>query len=166
MVDHALEPFELLENGQSDLIFASRQNYSCCDWIPLYDEQMYAILPKEYPINGRRNFPLEEFSGQEFLMPYGRFDIDVNAAFAAAGVKLNATLCRVDDETVIRMVGRGLGVSLMTELMIRGRTDDVVCVPVTPSVIRELGMGTHIRKKETENIRKLKECILDFIQEI
>lgn len=98
-------------------------------------------------------------------MPYGRFDIDVNAALEPLGVKPSTTLSRVDDETVIRMVGRGLGISMMTELMIRGRTDDVLCVPVDPPAIRELGMGTHRRKKETENIRKLKECILQFIQE-
>ena len=165
MVDHALEPFELLESGQSDVIFASRQNYAGCDWTPLYDEQMYAILPKDYPLAEDGVFPLEGFAGQEFLMPYGRFDIDVRAALDPLGVRLNAQSCRVDDETVIRMVGRGLGVSMMTELMIRGRTDDVLCVPVRPAAIRELGMGTHIRKKETENIRKLKGCILEFIRE-
>ena len=165
MVDHALEPFELLENGQTDVIFASRQNYSCCDWIPLYQEKMYAILQKDYPLNGRDYFPLEEFEGKEFLMPYGRFDIDVKAAFKPLGIKLNAKTSRVDDETVIRMVGRGLGVSMMTELMIRGRTDDVLCVPVRPEAIRELGMGTHVKKKETESIRQLKECMLQLIRE-
>lgn len=165
MVDHALEPFELLECGQTDVIFASRQNYSCCDWIPLYHERMYAILPKEYPLGGRSVFPLEEFSGQEFLMPYGRFDIDVKAAMEPVGVKLDAKISRVDDETVIRMVGRGLGVSMMTELMIRGRTDDVLCVPVDPPAIRELGMGTHIRKKESDSIKELKTCVLEFIRE-
>ena len=165
MVDHALEPFQLLESGQTDVIFASRQNYSCCDWIPLYNDRMYAILPKDYPLMSRSTFPLEEFSGQEFLMPYGRFDIDVKAALEPVGVRLNAKISRVDDETLIRMVGRGLGVSMMTELMIRGRTDDVLCVPVSPSAMRELGMGTHVRKKETESIRKLKECILRFIEE-
>lgn len=165
MVDHALEPFELLENGQTDVIFASRQNYNSCDWIPLYNENMYAILPKDYPIGDREHFPLEEFEGKEFLMPYGRFDIDVKAAFKPLGIKLNAKTSRVDDETVIRMVGRGLGVSMMTELMIRGRTDDVLCVPVAPPVIRELGMGTHIKKNETESIHKLKECMLQLIQE-
>ena len=165
MVDHALEPYELLESGQSDVIFASRQNYACCDWTPLYNEQMYAILPKDYPLAEDGLFPLEAFAGQEFLMPYGRFDRDVRAVLDPLGVKLNAQICRVDDETVIRMVGRGLGVSMMTELMIRGRTDDVLCVPVYPAAIRELGMGTHIRKTETENIRKLKECILAFIRE-
>ena len=165
MVDHALEPFELLEKGQTDVIFASRQNYSCCDWIPLYEEKMYAILPKSYPLNGRETFLLTEFSGQDFLMPHGRFDIDVKAAFEPMKVKVNEKRSRVDDETVIRMVGRGLGVSMMTELMIRGRTDDVICVPVDPPAIRELGMGTHVRKKDTDGIRKLKACVLQFIQE-
>ena len=166
MVDHALEPFELLESGQTDVIFASRQNYSCCDWIPLYHEKMYAILPRDYPLAGRRVFPLEEYAGQEFIMPYGKFDNDVRAALDPVGVKLNAKPSRVDDETVIRMVGKGLGVSMMTELMIRGRTDDVVCVPVEPLAIRELGMGTHVKKKETDSIRKLKDCVLDFIREL
>lgn len=166
MVDHALEPFELLENGRTDVIFASRQSYSCCDWIPLYHERMYAILPRDYPLGGREVFPLEEYADQEFIMPYGKFDNDVKAALDPVGVKLNARVSRVDDETVIRMVGRGLGVSMMTELMIRGRTDDVLCVPVEPPAIRELGMGTHVKKKETESIRKLKDCVLQFIREL
>ena len=75
-------------------------------------------------------------------MPYGRFDIDVHAAFEKAGVKAKEQTVYVDDETVIRMVGKGLGISMMSELMIRGNTDDVCCVPVAPKSIRELGMGT------------------------
>lgn len=166
MVDHALEPFELLEAGKTDVIFASRQNYSKCEWIPLYDDQMYAILPQNYPLAGRAAFPLEEFAGQEFLMPYGKFDIDVRAAMEQVGVRLNFKASYVDDETVIRMVGRGLGVSMMTELMIRGRTDDVLCVPVSPRTIRELGMGTPPGGQASENIAKLKDCVLQFIRDL
>ena len=165
MVDDALEPFELLESGQTDVIFASRQHYSFCDWIPLYNETMYAILPKDYPMNGRTHFPLEEFEGLEFLRPYGRFDIDVKAALSPLGIKLNAKTARVDDETLIQMVGKGLGVTMMSELMIRGRTDNVLCIPVEPKAIRELGMGTHVKKKETESVRRLKECMLGMLEE-
>lgn len=163
MVDHALEPFEMLESGQTDIIFASRQHYAFCEWTPLYDDRMYAILPLDYPLNGRSSFPVEEFAGQEFLMPYGRFDMDVKAVLEPLGVKVNAKLSRVDDETLIRMVSCGLGVSMMTELMIRGRTDDVLCVPVTPAARRELGMGTHVRRKTTEGMLRLKSCILQFL---
>ena len=166
MVDHALEPFELLESGQIDVIFASHQNFGYCNWIPLYRETMYAILPKDYPLKEKDEFPLEEFADCDFLMPYGNFDNDVNAALKPVGIKLNAKVSKVDDETVIRMVSRGLGVSMMSELMIRGRTDDVKCIPVCPPAFRELGMGTHIRQKETDSIRALKDCVLQFVREL
>ena len=162
MVDHALEPFELLQDGKTDVIFASRQNYGKCEWTPLYHELLYAILPKNYPLNSRTEFPLKEFEGKDFLMPYGRFDIDVHAAFEKAGVKAKEQTVYVDDETVIRMVGKGLGISMMSELMIRGNTDDVCCVPVAPKSIRELGMGTEKGVELPESVRKLKECVVEY----
>ena len=90
---------------------------------------------------------------------------DVKAALEPVGVRVREQICRFDDETVIRMVGRGLGVSMMSELMIRGRTDDVLCVPVDPPARRELGMGTHLRRPVSGEVRKLKDCILEFIGE-
>lgn len=166
MVDNALEPFELLQEGKTDVIFASRQRYGGCEWIPLYNERMYAILPKNYPMDGRTEFPLEELEGKDFLMPYGRFDIEVHAALAKVGIRVKEQSAYVDDETVIRMVGKGLGVSMMTELMIRGRTDDVLCVPVVPNTIRELGMGLRRGEAMTESVMKLKSCVMQFVGEL
>ena len=165
MVYDALEPFDLLESGMIDVIFASKQSYGSCTWIPIYNEKIYAILPKDYPLNGRNTFPLQEFEGQDFLMPSGRFSLDVNAALKPLNIKIREKNTSVDDETLIRLVGAGHGVSMMSELMIRGRINDVQCVPVEPVVIRELGMGTHSKKKETDSIRKLKECMLEVIKE-
>lgn len=162
MVDHALEPFELLQDGKTDVIFASRQNYGTCEWTPLYHELLYAILPRDYPLKSPTEFPLKEFEGKEFLMPYGRFDIDVHEAFKREGVKANEQTVYVDDETVIRMVGKGLGISMMSELMIRGNTDDVLCIPVTPKSIRELGMGTEKGVELSESVRRLKECVVEY----
>ncbi len=166
MVDHALEPFELLQEGKTDVIFASRQSGENCEWTSLYDELLYAILPKNYPLNGRTQFPLKEFEGKDFLMPYGRFDIDVHAAFRKAGVKANEQTVYVDDETVIRMVGKGLGISMMSEFMIRGNTDDVRCIPVTPECIRELGMGMKKDAEPSDSVKKLKDCVLEYVGEL
>lgn len=86
-----------------------------------------------------------------------------SAALDPMGVTPNIRICKVDDETVIRMVGRRLGVSMMTELMIRGRTDDVLCVPVDPAATRELGMGTHVKRRLTPSMKKLRDCVLKYI---
>ena len=48
-----LEPFELLEAGRIDVIFAAQQSRVNCDWTPLYYDAMYAILPEDYPVGGR-----------------------------------------------------------------------------------------------------------------
>ena len=165
-VDHELEPFELLEKWQTDVIFAARQSGFACDWTPLHDDAMYAILPADYPTDGRDFFPIEAFAGKEFLMPYGRFDIDVNAALSPKGVRPQIRPCHVDDETVIRMVSKGLGVSMMTEIMMRGRTQGVQTLPITPRAGRELGIGMPLRKNMPEEVLRLRDCVLDFIHEL
>ena len=166
MVDHELEPFELLEEGRTDVIFAARQSHINCDWTPLYYDAMYAILPADYPTNGQDFFPIEAFEGKEFLMPYGRFDIDVGAAFRKYGVEPIIHPCYVDDETVIRMVGKGLGISMMAEMMIRGKLTGVKTLPVRPCVSRELGMGLHPREQLPPGISRLRECVLEYIGEL
>ena len=144
MVDNALEPFELLEKGRTDVIFAAKQAGYSCDWTPLCQDAMYAILPPEYPLGEMETFPIELFEGKEFLMPYGKFDLDVKAALDKNGVKPRIRPCHVDDETVIRMVGKGLGLSMMAEMMLRGRTTGVRILPISPATGRELGMGMHM----------------------
>ena len=63
-VDHELEPFELLEKWQTDVIFAARQSGFACDWTPLHDDAMYAIVPADYPTNGQDFFPHRGLCGQ------------------------------------------------------------------------------------------------------
>ena len=163
MVDNAIEPFELLEKGRTDVIFAAKQAGYSCDWTPLCQDAMYAILPPEYPLGEMETFPIELFEGKEFLMPYGRFDLDVKAALDKNGVKPRIRPCHVDDETVIRMVGKGLGLSMMAEMMLRGRTAGVQVVPISPATGRELGMGMHMKESVPDGILHLLECVLAFI---
>ena len=89
--------------------------------------------------------------------------MDVKAALAANNVKPKIRPCHVDDETVIRMVGKGLGLSMMAEMMLRGRTNGVKILPVSPATGRELGMGMHLREHMPEGIGRLRACVLEFI---
>ena len=155
----------LSEKGRTDVIFAAKQAGFSCDWTPLCQDAMYAILPPDYPLDGQETFPIEAFEGKEFLMPYGKFDLDVKAALSANNVKPKIRPCHVDDETVIRMVGKGLGLSMMAEMMIRGQLDGVRVLPVHPAAGRELGMGLHPRETVSDGIAQLRMCVLEFIRD-
>ncbi|MGN1406598.1 MAG: LysR family transcriptional regulator [Erysipelotrichaceae bacterium] len=160
MVDNTLEPFELLREGKTDVIFASRQDYDNVSWTPLYNEKMYAIVPESYP--NKEYFDIADFKDKDFLMPYGRFDIDVYRILG--DIKINEICNQVDDETLIRMVSKGLGITMMSEMMIRGSLKGVKCIPIKPEAIRQLGMGTRF-KNNSRIIEELKNCVVEYLQE-
>ena len=55
---------------------------------------------------------------------------------------------------------------MMSELMIRGNTDDVHCVPVFPTCIREIGMGMKTGAEGNGSIAKLRECVMQFVSSL
>ena len=61
------------------------------------------------------------------------------------------------------MVGKGLGISMMAEMMLRGKLNGVKTLPVSPSVSRELGMGLRPGGHLPDGIARLRECVLEFI---
>ena len=63
------EVYRWVQEGRVDLCFASRQESVALDWIPMQDDELLAILPPDYDNGGRSAFPVEEFTGKEFLMP-------------------------------------------------------------------------------------------------
>ena len=121
---------------------------------------MSAIVPDTY--QEEDYFDVEKFKDSQFLMPYGRFDIDVYRILN--GIKINEIRNQVDDETLIRMVSKGLGITMMSELMIRGSLSGVKCLEIKPQAIRKLGMG----KRKTNNnsyLYKLKDCVISYLKD-
>ena len=159
MIDNAVIPFELLENGDMDIIFASRQEVGKYEWIPLYNEPMYAVLPPDEDVKDEEKFDVRNFEGRDFLMPHGSFDLDVKRALG--NVQPVIQPASVDDAAVIRMVEHGLGCSLMAELMLRGRNKNVKCIPLDPPAYRELGMAVHSRRETGAPVRRLIRCVLE-----
>ena len=72
----------------------------------------------------------------------------------------------MDDPTVISMVEHGLGVSMMTELTLRGRGDGVLLVPVEPRSARELGMAVHKGEGHPVSLRQFIECAQAVLAEL
>ncbi len=159
MADHVGSPYELLSEGRMDVIFVSRQEQERgYEWIHLRDDPMYAVLPEDYPLEGRGSLPLRAFDGQDFIMPAQGFDKDIMRIFNRAGVRPHILPTAVDDPTVISMVAHGLGMSMMTELTLRGHGEAVVLVPVEPPSARELGMALRTGENLSPALQQFIDC--------
>ena len=139
------EVYRWVLEDRVDMCFASRQEYGALEWTPLRDDELLAILPPDYP-DGGDAFPVEFFNGQEFLMPSMGFDKDILRVLNEHGVTPLIRTTQVSDSVIISMVEHGLGVSVLSELVLKGRRDDVQAVPLDPPAYRQLGILVRDRK--------------------
>ena len=135
------ETYAWLQEDKVDLSFVSNQRREGFDWVPLWDDPLLAILPPDDPMGQGESFPLSEFHGREFLMPSLGFDYDILPIFHRAGVAPDIRDTSVDDATVISMVELGLGYSILTDLILQGRRDNIVALPLSPAASRSLGIA-------------------------
>ena len=166
MADHVDVPYELLAQGKMDAILVSAQDDGQYEWVHLANDPMFAVLPKNFDTQGMDTFPLAAFEGRDFIMPSQGFDKDIMRIFNRIGVKPHILPTWVDDPTVLSMVSHGLGVSMMTELTVRGRTDGVKLLPVEPASSRELGLAVRSLDAASDGLRHFIDCTKRVVAEM
>ena len=166
MADHVDVPYELLAQGKMDAILVSPQDEGQYEWVHLADDPMFAVLPRDFDTQGMTAVPLAAFEARDFIMPSQGFDKDIMRIFNRIGVKPHILPTWVDDPTVISMVSHGLGVSMMTELTVRGRTDGVKLLPVEPASSRELGLAVRSLDAASDGLRHFIDCTKRVVAEM
>ncbi len=134
------EVYRWVYEGKVDMAFASRQAVGPLLWTPLRSDPLLAILPPDYDPGGAESFDIRRLEGCDFLMPALGFDCDIMPILEANDVSPIIRKNEVSDSAIISMVAHGLGVSIMAELIMRGRSDNVRVLPLEPPAVRELGI--------------------------
>lgn len=147
------EVYRWVREGKVDMAFASRQDGMGLEWTKLRDDPLLAILPRDYEAMGD-TFDVRGFEGCEFLMPSMGFDLDIMRVLTGQEIHPVIKTTQVSDSVIISMVEHGLGVSMLSELVLRGRTDHVLALPVEPPAVRELGIATLPRRELRSVVRQ------------
>ena len=150
-----------LNEGRFDVCFGTRNSKYDFKWFPLEKDRFYAILQKDYPTSGD-DFKISQFNGTKFLMPGLGFDDDISAVFADNNVRPFVTPTYVDDPAIISMVEHGLGISMLSELIIAGRTEGVKVLPIVPEVSRTLALSMKQDKVMTLPLKRLVAITKEF----
>ncbi len=152
-----------LDEGRFDVCFGTRNAKYDFKWVNLGSDPFYAILPDDYPAD--TSFPISGFNGTKFLMPGLGFDDDISAVFAENGVRPFVTPTYVDDPAIISMVEHGLGVSMLSRLILVGRQTAVKILPVRPEVSRTLAVSTREDKVMTLPLKRLIAISKEFARD-
>ena len=160
------ELYDAVHRGELDCAIVSRQRSLMhgLEWIPLWEDELMAILPPDYPDVGD-SFPVERFQGAAFLMPSLGFELDISPIFSAAGraVVPEIHYTNMDDASIISMVEHGLGVSVLTRLVVQDTPFQVRTLPLEPRASRSLGIIVGEARSTDRNVRRLISCTANVI---
>lgn len=160
------ETYEKVNKGEVDLSFASRQNYQGFEFIHLRDDPLFAVLPYNEENASLKSFPMQNFNNADFIMPYYGFDKDIVHLFESHNVTPKIEPAYVDDPTVVFMVEHGMGISMLSELIMRGNKNNVVSLPLEPAAHRELVICMKSFKNAPPIVKEFVVCAKETIDEI
>ena len=150
-----------VQDGSVDIGFINMPNTLDCECIALMEDRLLAIVPKDSRFAAYPKFPLIECETEPFISLLESSDHDARRALDAAGVKPNVRFYTKDDYAIIAMVEQGLGVSIMPELLLKGRHDQLKVLPLQPEAVRTIGLA--VASKGPAAL-KFAEYVVDFVK--
>lgn len=132
---------EIMENRQAELCIYAGGEGKGFEWIPLCRDRMLALVPPEHPLASRAAVRLEDLGAEEFIMPMPDYDGEVRFILDKLERRPHILFSACSDYAIINMVTKGLGVSILSELLLQNYSHSAVALPMDPSQERMLGMG-------------------------
>lgn len=153
-----------LLDGSVDLGFVNVPNSLGCECIPLMEDRLLAILPTDHKFASYPKFPLVECETEAFITLLEASNHDANRALSAAGIKPNIKFSTKDDYAIIAMVEQGLGISIMPELLLKGRHDNIKILELVPPSKRTIGVAISETSKRSPATRRFADYVVRYVK--
>ncbi len=152
-----------LLDGSIDIGFINMPCALDCECIPLMEDRLLAILPLNSRFASYPKFPLTECETEPFISLLKSSDHDARRALEAAGVEPNVRFYTKDDYAIIAMVEQGLGMSIMPELLLKGRQDRLLTLPLIPEAKRIIGIAIAAGEKAGPATRRFADYVARYV---
>ena len=152
-----------LSDGSIDIGFVNVPCALDCECIPLMEDRLLAILPENSRFASYPRFPLVECETEPFISLLESSDHDARRALEAAGVHPNVRFYTKDDYAIIAMVEQGLGMSIMPELLLKGRRDRLLVLPLVPEAKRTIGIAIAAGSKAGPATRRFADYVVRYV---
>ena len=144
-----------------DLCISASGDCKDADWIPLFDDEMFAVVPPEHPLADAESVSLEDCLKEDFIMPANGKDHDVETLFGKRFRELKIRYKTLENYSALAMVEKGMGISVMNRLITRRLDFRVKYIPFHPQrflhfgiLIPSINLASPAAKKMIEYIKK------------
>lgn len=130
-----------LMEGMADVAFVSLPQEGDCRLIPLKKDPLLVILPKDHPMAGLTEFPLQSLNHEPFISLLASSSHDAQRVIQGRKIQLKVRYVTKDDYALIAMVENGLGVSVVPELLLKGQLGRIAAIPPETHDFRTIALA-------------------------
>lgn len=132
---------ELVRRGQVDCAFLTLPTEDPLDASFLWRDRLVAVLPRDHPLVDGTCYPMIRFTQDPFIRIQEHWDMEFSRIFQEEGLRPNVQYTVNDDFTILAMVEQGLGISLLSEMVVRASNRQVAVLPLERPRFREIGLA-------------------------
>lgn len=155
---------EWLNEGEADIGFTALPLPKGCQCVELVKDRLLAVLPKGHPLSHGASCPVKAIADQPFISLLDASNDDARRVLEAAGVKPDVKFKTKDDYAIIAMVSQGLGISIMPELLLKGKSEGVELRPLDPPASRVIALAIPGSAGQSPATRRFAEFAANWVK--
>ncbi|NYB75258.1 LysR family transcriptional regulator [Sedimentibacter hydroxybenzoicus DSM 7310] len=150
-----------ISDGTVDIGFVALPTRSEFDITPFISDMMLALLPKDHHMSEYDRIPLSIFAEEPFVYLHQGTQKEVIEAFKANNITPRIEYRTEDDYVAMSMVESGLGISILSELVLYRTPYNIVIKETDPPLYRNLAVAKNSKRKTALIV----QYFLDFLKE-
>lgn len=154
-----LEVERWIEEGRVDCGFLRLPTLPDFDVIPLERDEYKAVLPVGHPLAAKEKVSAADFNGLPFLLLEHGGKTEVSDLLERHGVRPDIRFTTWEDFAVMAMVEKGMGVSVLPELILKRVPYKIEIRPLQEPYYRSIGLVMKSREHLTPAVKKFIEYL-------
>lgn len=154
----------IMENRQAELCIYAGGEGKGFEWVPLCQDRLLALVPPNHPLAAGSAVSLDALSAEAFIMPMPDYDGEVRFILNKMKHWPHILFSACSDYAIINMVTEGLGVSILSELLLKNYNHQAVALPIDPPQERILGMGVPQVKTASPVTRNFMQYVQEYVE--
>jgi DNA-binding transcriptional LysR family regulator len=120
----------------------------------LEQDQLLAVLPEGHPLTGCRRFPVPALCSDPFILLEKGSQAEIAEIFKSCGLTPQIRFTTWDDYAIMSMVEKGLGISILPQLILRRVPYRIVTKELDVPAYRNIGIALRDKKSASPAVKR------------
>ncbi|PSL40910.1 DNA-binding transcriptional LysR family regulator [Planomicrobium soli] len=145
--------------GRVDFGFVRLPSKTDLETIFLEKDRLLAVVPADYPLANCEKFPIQELQNSPFMLLEKGSKAEVAEIFEKHQIMPRINFTTWDDYAILSMVEKGLGISILPELILRRIPHKIKAIELEVPAYRNIGLAM----REQKSLSLASKRFLDYL---